>query len=148
MTKQETLQALKEIHPSLCKRRDFEFTPEGALVWKPATLAHGFSQPTESALEEALAVAKERQRLAAFAPITASQMRLQMIKDGKNPDQVTTIINALPAPSKAAARVLWEYSTEIHRDHPLTLQLATAMGYDTTSKQDTFFIAAVKLKQL
>jgi hypothetical protein len=146
MTKQETVQAIKEIHPLLCERRDFDFNETGSLVWKPSTLAHGIVQPTDAALADALAIVKERQRLASFAPITASQMRLQIIKDGKNPDQVTAIIDGLPEPNKSDARVLWEYSTEIHRDHPLTLQLATAMGYDTTAKQDAFFIAAVKLR--
>jgi hypothetical protein len=146
MTKQETVQVLKEIHPLLCERRDFDFNQAGALVWRPATLAHGFAQPTESALEDALAIVKERERLAAFAPITASQTRMQMLADGKNPDQVGVVIDSLPEPIKSQARVLWEYSTEIHRDHPLTIQLATAMGYDTTAKQDTFFIAAVKLR--
>jgi hypothetical protein len=77
--------------------------------------------------------------------ITAVQLRLQLLTDGHTADQVNAVINALPDPQKAQAEILWEYSTEVHRDNPLLQQLAVAVGYATPEAMDQFFISASKL---
>jgi hypothetical protein len=141
MTKQETVQALKEIHPLLCDRRDFEFTAEGALVWKPATLAHGFAQPTEAALEAAQAVVKDRQRLSEFTPVSRGQLRQALHLAGL----LAGVETAMNAAGNESLKIWWEDTTTMHRDNARLIGFANSLGL-TVAQVDAIWETALKQK--
>lgn len=105
------------------------------IVW-PAALG---PEPTA---EE---IADEERRAAVPQILTPAQLRLQLAADGKSVANVSAIIASLPEPMQTQAGILFEYSIEFRRAHPLVIQLAAALGYDTGAKLDAFFIAAAKL---
>lgn len=74
--------------------------------------------------------------------ITPSQLRLQLVADGKSAARVEAIIGSLPEPLRTQAAIMFDYSVEFRRAHPLLIQLAHILGYDTPQKLDAFFIAA------
>lgn len=79
------------------------------------------------------------------ATLTPAQLRLQLAADGKSALAVEDIIAHLPDPMRTQAAIMFDYSLEYHRSHPLLIQLAGALGYDTAAKLDAFFLAASKL---
>ena len=82
--------------------------------------------------------------------ITASQLRRQLRVDGKvamplECTEVQAIIATLPPPLNLDVAAQFDYEVEFRRANPLVIQLAAALGYDTSAKLDAFFIAAGKL---
>lgn len=84
---------------------------------------------------------------ALFAPapppvtvITPRQARLQLINMGRD-GEVETVLASLPAAEQAVARAEWEYASELKKDHPTLVALATQMAIDL----DLFFEDASKL---
>jgi hypothetical protein len=71
------------------------------------------------------------------------QARLALFAAGKLA-AVETAIDALEEPDRTAARIAWEYSTEVQRDHGLVLSLAPALELDAEAL-DALFIAAAAL---
>ena len=71
------------------------------------------------------------------------QARLALLAAGKL-SQVDAIIDSLPEPHKSAARIEWDYSSEVQRDRPFVQQIGAALGY-TDEQLDQLFIEASKL---
>ena len=56
--------------------------------------------------------------------------------------QVDAAIDALPEPDKTAARIEWEYSTEVQRSNATFITLTAALGLSTQQVDDLFTAAA------
>ena len=77
------------------------------------------------------------------AAVTMRQARLALL--GANLlSSVDTAIDALPEPTKSAARIEWEYSNELQRGNALVAALTPALGL-TSEQVDALFIAASTL---
>jgi len=77
------------------------------------------------------------------AAVTMRQARLALL--GANLlSSVDTAIDALPEPTKSAARIEWEYSNELQRGNALVAVLTPALGL-TSEQVDALFIAASAL---
>lgn len=75
--------------------------------------------------------------------VTMRQARLALLASGKLA-AVDAAIEALPEPQKSAARIEWDYSSEVHRNRPFVQQLAQALGM-TDEQLDAMFVEAAKL---
>lgn len=75
--------------------------------------------------------------------VTMRQARLALFGAGVLAS-VETAINALPSPTKEAARIEWDYSSMVDRNRALTLTLGGALGL-TDAQLDTLFITAATL---
>lgn len=77
------------------------------------------------------------------AAVTMRQARLALL--GANLlSSVDTAIDALPEPTKSAARIEWEYSNELQRGNALVAALTPALAL-TSEQVDALFIAASAL---
>jgi hypothetical protein len=72
--------------------------------------------------------------------VTPRQARLALLGAGLLP-AVEAAIDRLPEPQKTAAKITWEFSTEVQRNNGLIPQMATALGM-TKAQIDQLFIAA------
>lgn len=72
--------------------------------------------------------------------VTPRQARLALLAAGKLA-AVTEALAAMPGAQGEAARITWEYATEIRRDDPLVKLLAAQLGVDV----DALFVAAALL---
>lgn len=77
------------------------------------------------------------------AIVTMRQARLALLGSGLLAS-VEDAINALPEPQKSAARIEWDYSSEVHRNKPFVATLAAALGL-TDAQLDGLFIQAAQL---
>ena len=75
--------------------------------------------------------------------VTMRQARLALLGAGLLA-QVGAAINALPEPDQTAARIEWEYSSEVHRDKPFVQMLGGALGL-TGEQLDNLFTQAAQL---
>ena len=75
--------------------------------------------------------------------VTMRQARLALLANGLLA-QVETAINGLPSPQKEAARIEWDYSSEVHRDKPFVQSLAAALSL-TPAQLDALFVQAAAL---
>lgn len=75
--------------------------------------------------------------------ISMRQARLALLQAGLL-SGVETAINDLTEPDKSAARIEWEYATEMRRDHALIAALAAEMQL-SEQQIDDLFIAATGL---
>lgn len=75
--------------------------------------------------------------------VTMRQARLALLASGKLA-AVDAAISALPEPQKSAARIEWDYSSEVHRNRPFVQQLAKALGM-TDEQLAAMFVEAAKL---
>jgi len=75
--------------------------------------------------------------------VTMRQARLVLFGAGLLP-QVEAAIDALTEPARTAARIEWDYSSEVHRNKPFVQALATAIGL-TGAQLDALFIQAAAL---
>lgn len=75
------------------------------------------------------------------AAVTMRQARLALLGAGLL-DDVETAINAMAEPAKTAARIEWDYSSELQRSHPLVTQLGGALGLDDAALDSLFVTAA------
>ncbi len=73
--------------------------------------------------------------------VTMRQARLALLQAGML-TQVNTAIANMAAPDGDAARITWEFSSEVRRDNPLIGQLATALGLTSTQLDQLFTTAA------
>lgn len=75
--------------------------------------------------------------------ITPRQFRLWLANNGKMTD-ARAVINGLPeGPTKEVALIEWDYAVRIDRNHPLTIQVATALGLKATQIDQAFWEASV-----
>jgi hypothetical protein len=102
------------------------------------TLTFGWSviEPTE----------EELAAIAAYVPpvVGPAQLRIAMRRQlSITAAQVDATIAAIPdADGRADATDLWQYATEIRRDHPLLTQLATALSLTSADIDAAFRLAA------
>jgi hypothetical protein len=75
--------------------------------------------------------------------ISMRQARLALLGAGLS-DTVEAAIAALPGDAGKAARIEWEYATEIRRDNPLFAQLTNALGL-SAAQLDALFTQAATL---
>lgn len=75
--------------------------------------------------------------------VTMRQARLTLLGAGLLAG-VEAAINALPEPQKSAARIEWDYSSEVHRGKPFVATLAAALGL-TDAQLDALFTQAAQL---
>ena len=72
--------------------------------------------------------------------VTMRQARLALLGAGLLA-RVDAAINALPSPQKEAARIEWEYATEVQRSSGLVPMMGAALGLDDAAL-DALFIGA------
>jgi hypothetical protein len=75
--------------------------------------------------------------------VTMRQARLALLGAVMLAD-VELAIDAMPEAQRSAARIEWDYSSEVHRDKPFVAALAAALGL-TDELLDELFIAAALL---
>lgn len=75
--------------------------------------------------------------------VTMRQARLALLSAGKL-SQVDAVIDSLTEPHKSAARIEWDYSSEVQRNKPFVVQIGAALGL-TGEQLDQLFIEASKL---
>ena len=73
--------------------------------------------------------------------VTMRQARLALLAVGKL-DEVETIIESMPEPQRSAARIEWDYSSEVHRDRDFVQSLGDALGFDDADLDALFTEAA------
>lgn len=73
--------------------------------------------------------------------VTMRQARLALLEAGQLA-AVETAINALPEPQRSAARIEWDYSSEVHRDRAFVQTLGAALGLDSDALDALFTQAA------
>lgn len=77
-----------------------------------------------------------------FPVLSAVQVRLALLSAGITFAHVDAVIDSLPAGvERDTARTYWEYSVELHREHPLIAQFAAALGL-TDEQVDTMWRGA------
>ena len=77
------------------------------------------------------------------ASVTMRQARLALLGAGLLAS-VDAAIDGLPSPQKEAARIEWEYATEVQRLSGLVPMMGAALGLDDAAL-DALFVAAVAL---
>lgn len=77
------------------------------------------------------------------AAVTMRQARLALLGAGLLAS-VDAAIDGLPSPQKEAARIEWEYATEVQRLSGLVPMMGAALGLDDAALDD-LFVAAVTL---
>lgn len=73
--------------------------------------------------------------------VTMRQARLALLGAGLLA-KVDAAIDALPEPQKSAARIEWDYSSEVHRSRAFVQQLGHALGLTDEQLDDLFTQAA------
>jgi hypothetical protein len=73
--------------------------------------------------------------------VTMRQARLALLTAGLL-DDVESAIDALPEPPRKAARIEWEFSSEVYRDRDFVLMLGQVLGLDSEEMDDLFITAA------
>ena len=133
-------------HPDIAKLYDTDVpktTVNGATlvegVWvNPAPPA----QPTAEELTAAAQAAAEANRLAGIPQsVTMRQARLALLGSG----QLATVNSAIAdmaGPNGDAARIKWEFSTEVGRDQTLVLAMGKVLGMTALQLDDLFTAAA------
>ena len=83
------------------------------------------------------------QRVLVPPAVTMRQARLALLGAGLLAS-VDTAIDSLPSPKKEAARIEWEYATEVQRSSGLVPMMVVALGLDDAAL-DALFIEAAAL---
>lgn len=79
----------------------------------------------ERAAEEAAVAARPQP----VPTVTARQLRLWLVGQGRSLAMVDAAIGALPSEVQAVAQIEWEYATSYDRAHPLIAPLGAALGF-------------------
>lgn len=72
---------------------------------------------------------------ASLVPVTARQIRLQLVLIGVSLAQIDAALDQLPSPDKELAKIEWEYANEFDYNNPLVHQVAAMLGLNTESLQ-------------
>ena len=75
--------------------------------------------------------------------VTMRQARLALLQAGLL-DDVEALIASLEGPEGQAARIEWDYSSEVFRNKPFVISLGTQLGL-TEEQLDALFIAASQI---
>ena len=71
--------------------------------------------------------------------ITATQIRIWLVRNGVSMEQVTAAIAAIPdAQARAEAEVLWEYAPYVERTNPLVAMIAAGFNMDDAAIDNAF----------
>jgi hypothetical protein len=71
--------------------------------------------------------------------ITATQIRLWLVRNGISMEQVSSAIASIEDPqSRAEAEVLWEYAPYVERTNPLVGMISTGFGMDEAAIDNAF----------
>ena len=73
--------------------------------------------------------------------VTMRQARLAMLDTGVL-TSVSDALAAMTGPTGEAARIEWEYSPTLKRDHPLVASLSAALGLTSAQLDGLFTVAA------
>ncbi len=73
--------------------------------------------------------------------VTMRQARIALLGAGLLAS-VDAAIDSLPSPQKEAARIEWEYATEVQRSSGLVPMMGAALGFDDAALDDLFIEAA------
>lgn len=76
--------------------------------------------------------------------VTMRQARRALLQVGKL-SAVNTAIAAMPGAQGEAARIDWEFSSDVRRDEPLVAALMPVLGM-TSIELDQLFISAARLR--
>lgn len=76
-------------------------------------------------------------------PVTMRQARLALLNAGLLAT-VNAAVAAMPGAAGDAARIEWEFSSEVFRNRPLVLSLGTALGL-TAVQLEALFVAAAAI---
>ena len=99
---------------------------------------------TQAEKDAAIAADIEAKRKASVpSSVTMRQARLALLGAGLLA-RVDAAINGLPSPQKEAARIEWEYATEVQRSSGLVPMMRVALGLDDAAL-DALFIGAAAL---
>jgi len=79
--------------------------------------------------------------------VTMRQARLALLEAGLLAS-VEAAIASMTGTEGEAARIEWEYATELRRDHPLVVSLVPALGLTDAQLDALFLSAAAKYSQL
>lgn len=104
-----------------------------------------FGSPDLMEMTEAEVEAHINRPVEAYVPqvVTMRQARLALLGAGLL-SAVDAAIEALPEPQKSAARIEWDYSSEVHRSRAFVQQLGAALGL-TDQQLDALFTRAATL---
>lgn len=91
--------------------------------------------PEEIADAEARAAAEALARTP--KSVTMRQARLALLQSG-----LLGQVNAAVAAADEATKITWDYSSEVHRDHPFVATLAAALKLSDSQLDDLFTLAA------
>ena len=69
--------------------------------------------------------------------VTMRQARLALLQIGRLAD-----VNAAVAAADDATKITWDYSSEVHRDHPFVAAMAGALWLTAQQLDDLFTLAA------
>lgn len=75
--------------------------------------------------------------------VTMRQARLALLQAGLL-DDTEALIASLEGPEGQAARIEWDYSSEVHRHKPFVQSLGTQLGF-TDEQLDQLFITASQI---
>jgi hypothetical protein len=75
--------------------------------------------------------------------ISMRQARLALYQGGYL-DMVNTVVAAIPGPEGDAARITWEFASDVDRNHPLVSFMASSLPL-TDEQVDNLFILAATL---
>jgi hypothetical protein len=73
--------------------------------------------------------------------VTMRQARLALLSAGLL-DSVEVAINSLPEPPRTAARIEWDFSSEVFRHRDFVLMLGNTLGLDSEEMDELFITAA------
>lgn len=72
--------------------------------------------------------------------VSLAQAKLALLEMGHY-DQVQTALENMPEPGGQAARIQWEYRSEVHRDNSLVTAMAYILGLSDEDVDDLFRLA-------
>lgn len=89
--------------------------------------------------EEADAAARTAAEAIASIPksVTMRQARLALLQSG-----LLSQVNAAVASADEATKITWDYSSEVHRNHPFVATLAAALNLSDSQLDGLFTLAA------
>ena len=126
------VQSVREIAPVLTDKGHYE------QQWEVQEI---FS--TQAEKDAAIAADIEAKRKASVpSSVTMRQARLALLGAGLLAS-VDAAIDSLPSPQKEAARIEWEYATEVQRSSGLVSMMGVALGLDDAALDALFIEAAV-----
>lgn len=98
----------------------------------------GLIEPGENGAPELRPLALEKPL---STVVTMRQARLALMNAGLL-EAVEEAVAGLPGDAGKAARIDWEYATELRRDHPLVASLAATLGLSDDALNDLFRAAS------